>query len=976
MIQKIGKYRILERIGRGGMGSVYKAHDPALDRMVALKVVSAETDHTEELRARFFREGQACAKLSHPNVVTIHDLGEADGNLFIVMELLEGDELRQLIARRTIVHLEDKLALMIQICEGLEYAHEKGVVHRDVKPGNIFVLRNGQVKILDFGIAQIAAAETGLTRAGLIVGTLQYMAPERARGQGGHASDIFSVGAVFYEFLTNRAPFSGDDPIEILEKLRTENPPRLREVEPSVPTELEAIIERALAKDPARRFGSLGQMRAELQALRRKRAEETERLRQDVRGRLHQLHELKAALETRLGGPWADETVFVVDEHAPLTTLESVGRDTSTRIARLTELLSRAELLKPSLDSGLLALEAGDFDRAVLELDRVVGEMPEHAHAAESLRQAQHRIAERRQGREQLEAFVREASAAHDAGDYPRCLEMLEWVAEHAPPGAEPADAARLRSAAQAALAREQNEEASRLQANRQASESAGRMRERAETARWAAESAEARLDQPRLWEQAETKLGEARAAFAAEAYAPAEQQFDDARQIYERAAAAAREARTAARQAQTSAARRIDMPSEPVRASRSVDETVFDDAPTVMVQTPPVAFPAPSKTPAPTSPVPVERARPEPTIIAPVSPREITRSRPSWQSPRYLAAALAAAGLVVFGIYYAASTGSSARREAREQSGREAVERQRAALDQLRATVAAARERASKADATALAVDVMSRAQAAQGEGERLSTAGDLKAATQAYQEAADRYGEAERVAQVKREQRTAADGARTQMVTAKQRASADAPDFARGLEAERQGSTLYAQASFTEASASFRAAAELFAKALPPPEPPKIASVPPAPSVPATPSKPAPSSASNPRAEVRATLDSYVRAVETRDIGLLRQVRPSLTDEELNRTRASNDIKRSQKVDLKVDEITINGDEAQAVGRREDVIILKDGQRLRQDLKFTYTLKRGSRGWVIQEAREYADRAPLGTRAPDPAPKGARRP
>jgi hypothetical protein len=139
------------------------------------------------------------------------------------------------------------------------------------------------------------------------------------------------------------------------------------------------------------------------------------------------------------------------------------------------------------------------------------------------------------------------------------------------------------------------------------------------------------------------------------------------------------------------------------------------------------------------------------------------------------------------------------------------------------------------------------------------------------------------------------------------------------------------------------------------------------------AAPAAPAPS---NPRTEVRATLDNYVRAVETRDIALLRQVRPGLTDEEINRTRASNEIKRSQKVDLKVDEITINGDEAQAVGRREDVIILRDGQRLRQDLKFTYTLKRGPRGWVIQEAREYADKAPLGTRAPESTPRTGRRP
>jgi hypothetical protein len=280
---------------------------------------------------------------------------------------------------------------------------------------------------------------------------------------------------------------------------------------------------------------------------------------------------------------------------------------------------------------------------------------------------------------------------------------------------------------------------------------------------------------------------------------------------------------------------------------------------------------------------------------------------------------------------------------------------------------VAAARDRASKADAAALAVAVMSRAQAAQAEGERLATAGDVKAATQAYQEAADRFAEAERLAQVKREQRTAADAARAQMVAAKQRAATDAPDFARAVESEKQGGTLYSQASFPEATASFRSATDLFAKAVPPVEPPR------APAPVPTPTPPAPA---NPRAEVRATLDSYVRAVETRDIGLLRQVRPGLTDEEINRTRASNAIKRSQKVDLKVDEITINGDEAQAVGRREDVIILQDGQRLRQDLKFTYTLRRGSRGWVIQEAREYADRAPMGSKAPEPTPRAVRRP
>src|SRR6267143_22903 len=318
MIEQIGKYRILERIGRGGMGSVFKAHDPVLDRLVALKVISAETEFTDELRARFLREAQACAKLSHPNIVTIHDLGEVDGNVFIVMELLEGEELRQVIARRTIVHLEDKLALMTQICDGLDYAHEKGIVHRDVKPGNIFVLRNGQVKILDFGIAHIEAAQTGLTRTGLIVGTLQYMPPERVRGHGDHRSDIFSVGAVFYELLSSRPPFMGNNPMEILEQLRIESPPRLDEVDSTLPRELGTIVERALQKDPAHRYARLGQMRAELLVVRRKLAEEAERLRGQVPGQLQQLQELREALAARVGDASGDETVLVIDERASL----------------------------------------------------------------------------------------------------------------------------------------------------------------------------------------------------------------------------------------------------------------------------------------------------------------------------------------------------------------------------------------------------------------------------------------------------------------------------------------------------------------------------------------------------------------------------------------------------------------------------------------------------------------------------------
>jgi eukaryotic-like serine/threonine-protein kinase len=271
MPEMIGKYEVVKLIGRGGMGTIYKARDSVLERSVALKVVSS-LEVTPELRVRFFREAQACARLSHPNIVTIHDMGEDGGRLFIVMELLEGEELRQLIARRAPLELEEKLTLLRQLCDGLSFAHQKGIVHRDIKPANIFLLKNGRVKILDFGIAQIAAVATqgDLTRTGMIMGTLRYMAPEQVRGRADHRSDIFSVAAVAYELLGGRPPFTGQDPLQILEQLRTEVPPPLAEIDPDLPPELSTIVERGMQKEPDKRFADLGQMAQELELVRRK----------------------------------------------------------------------------------------------------------------------------------------------------------------------------------------------------------------------------------------------------------------------------------------------------------------------------------------------------------------------------------------------------------------------------------------------------------------------------------------------------------------------------------------------------------------------------------------------------------------------------------------------------------------------------------------------------------------------------------
>ena len=209
------------------MGTVYKAHDPMLDRTVALKVISSDIDVTDELRARFFREAQACARLSHPNVITVYDMGEEDGHLYIVMEFLEGEELRQVIAQKRNVFLEDKLSIMIEVCDGLDYAHKRGIVHRDIKPGNIFVLRDGHVE------ARSTSASRGSPprRPGSPAPASSWARSATCRRSRpgaacDHRSDIFSVGAVFYELLAYRHAFVGEDPMEILDRLRSEDPPR------------------------------------------------------------------------------------------------------------------------------------------------------------------------------------------------------------------------------------------------------------------------------------------------------------------------------------------------------------------------------------------------------------------------------------------------------------------------------------------------------------------------------------------------------------------------------------------------------------------------------------------------------------------------------------------------------------------------------------------------------------------------------
>jgi eukaryotic-like serine/threonine-protein kinase len=259
-----GRYEILDKLGEGAMGVVYRARDATLGRVVALKMLSADLGAEEELHQRFQREAEAIGRLSHPNIVTVYDVGEASGQLYMAMELLEGDDLRSLIEKRAAIALADRVRILIQICAGLAYAHSRGVVHRDIKPANILVGSDGRVKILDFGLARVSARST-ITRRGVILGTPDYMAPEQAMGKGvDRRSDVFSAGAVFYEFLTLEKPFKGKTLHAVLYQIISDDPEPVLTVNPEVPVRLAAIVHRMLRKDADQRYGAMEEVGGEL----------------------------------------------------------------------------------------------------------------------------------------------------------------------------------------------------------------------------------------------------------------------------------------------------------------------------------------------------------------------------------------------------------------------------------------------------------------------------------------------------------------------------------------------------------------------------------------------------------------------------------------------------------------------------------------------------------------------------------------
>ena len=406
--KKLGKYDVLEIIGRGGMGVIYKAVDPGIRRVVAIKMMTGAFHENPELLRRFYREAQSAGKLQHPNIVSIYDLGVQDGNPYLVMEFLEGESLEKLIRTQPPISLEEKLDIVIQLCEGVGYAHQRHVIHRDIKPGNVVLLQDRRVKIVDFGIARVG--NDAVTRPGRIMGSIHYMSPEQINfGSVDARSDIFSIGVLLYQLLTAKLPFEGKDTGATLLKIVHEPPAPLKQFLTGYPPELDEIIDRVLAKRRELRFQAAEDLAFELtniqERLRRERAAEY----------------LKAAEEA-----WAAGQLSCAKEH--LLKVLKIDRREVRANALLRELQQqihkqqRSEQARDLRSEAEKAITRGELAEALGYLDRAV----EFDQSNLELVEFRDSFRKNKARSEKLRDLLHRVEMAQDAGDLDAAYQTVQ----------------------------------------------------------------------------------------------------------------------------------------------------------------------------------------------------------------------------------------------------------------------------------------------------------------------------------------------------------------------------------------------------------------------------------------------------------------------------------------------------------------------------------------------------------------------
>jgi serine/threonine protein kinase len=864
-MERIGKYTNLERIARGGMGTVYRAHDPLLNRTVALKAISSDIEVSADLKARFLREAQACARLSHPNIVTIYDLGDDKGQLYIVMELLEGQELKDLIEDRVAMTLPEKLSIMVQVCDGLAYAHEKGITHRDIKPANIFVTREGVPKIVDFGIARIAAADHGLTRTGVIMGTFRYLAPEQARGKADHRADMFSLGAVFFELLTYRPAFGGQEPMEILEQIRSEVPPALNELDPAIPADLGDIVARALEKDAAQRFSSLTEMRDALEVVRKRVASDPA---------YASVHE---GVRTAFDRPSTQPTWATRQETRP------GPRPTAHEATVMSD--------APTVIAGAQA------------------------------------------------APPRSATARSSTARHPRKLPILPIAIGAAALVAVVVGGVVFMKGRDATGSRA-GVAAVRPITGAQARTAAEELRGKLSIARDEAARADAERVASQPFTSAREKEREGHAAFGASDFGAAQVRYGEAVRAYEEATAEARKGARLARD-EGEARRALSVATDARRSAEGAE--------------------APR----------VAKAQWEKANGALRLGEDALAKKQHDQAQSLLGDAAKA--------FREAEMAAISERATASVAGEAAQKREAQAAAQLGVAVAAARQEAERADGARLAGKMFADARDREREGKTAFDRRDFAGSERKYREAQQAYtvatqeakkgGEAERQKAIDTErqkaveaerqrlaesdrQRTAAiqkqqaelDPVREAVATARRAAEQVGAErlaserFSAAREREREataavGRQEYVQAiqALVRAEADYKSATQdaLAARRR-------------------TATAPTPAAAVDSRNEIRALLTAFEQGVQKKDMDLLQRI--GIKPDELKKMREILEQTKTYKVELKVEAIDVNGDDAQARGQRQDIAVSLTGKGFVKEAAFTFKLKRAASGtWVI---------------------------
>jgi eukaryotic-like serine/threonine-protein kinase len=396
--KKLGRYDILDIVGRGGMGVVYKAIDSSIGRLVAIKMMTVGFADDPDLLKRFYREAQSAGKLQHPNIVTIYDLGDQDGNPYMVMEFVEAESLDSIISSSRSVSLEQKLDIVVQVCRALSYAHQRKVIHRDIKPANVMVLKDLTVKIVDFGIARIDNQQ--ISRPGQMMGSIQYMSPEQINAAHIDArTDIFSTGVLLYELLTSAVPFEGKDPGVVLLKIIHEPPPPLRTYLPSYPAELDGIITRALAKNREERYATADDLAFDLMHVQ-------EKLKRDmISESLESVHNLIATSQWHQAKEQILQVLKIDRQNSGANELlRNVEEEIQTR-----ERSEQAQKLRMQAEQAIGRDNLGD---ALSYLDQAVG-LGTNSHELLQLRNA---VAEQKTRADQLAALLERAERARDTG--------------------------------------------------------------------------------------------------------------------------------------------------------------------------------------------------------------------------------------------------------------------------------------------------------------------------------------------------------------------------------------------------------------------------------------------------------------------------------------------------------------------------------------------------------------------------------